>query len=131
VHWPVISDQTGAMPPSASKCVELLREVTKSGISEGSLLRIAESIIPAGLLCYLSTICGPASSLAHERNGAFYLRRNVNWFYPEERASLLVGQQIQQPVWTLVDLSDSLLELGQQWLAADRQSIRRTEDDAL
>jgi len=65
------------------------------------------------------------------REDAFYLRRNVNWFYPEERASLLVGQQIQQPVWTLLDLTDSLLELGQQWLAADRQSIRRTEDDAL
>jgi hypothetical protein len=31
----------------------------------------------------------------------------------------------------LLDLTDSLLELGQQWLAADRQSIRRTEDDAL
>jgi hypothetical protein len=60
-----------------------------------------------------------------------HLRRNVNWFYPEKRASLLVGQQIQQPVWTLLDLTDALLELGQQWLAADRQSIRRTEDDAL
>ena len=86
---------------------------------------------PAGLLCYLSTICRASLNLALDRNGAFYLRRNVNWFYPEERASLLVGQQIQQPVWTLLDLTDSLLELGQHGLAADRQSILRIEDDAL
>jgi hypothetical protein len=69
--------------------------------------------------------------LAHDRNGAFYLQRTVNWFDPEERASLLVGQQIQQPIWTLLDLTDSLLKLGQHGLAPDRQSIRRTENDAL
>src|SRR5260370_33865683 len=86
---------------------------------------------PAGLLRYLSTICGASLNLALDRNGAFYLRRNVNWFYPEECASLLVGQQIQQPVWTLLDLTDSLFELGQQWLACDRQPTRPAADDAL
>src|SRR5260370_38216788 len=84
---------------------------------------------PAGLLRYLSTICGASLNLALDRNGAFYLRRNVNWVYPEECASLLVGQQLQQPVWTLLDLSDSLLELCQQWLAMDRRCVSRPAED--
>jgi len=68
---------------------------------------------------------------SYEVSRKINLRRNVHRLYPEERASLLIGQQIQQAVGTLLDLTDSLLELGQQWLTADRQSIRRTEDDAL
>jgi hypothetical protein len=40
------------------------------------------------------------------------LRHDVHWLDSKQRASLLVGQQIQQSVWTLLHLTDSLLELS-------------------
>jgi len=108
-----VGDQPGAIPPSASNGLYS----TKRRINHLAVLS--------------EYYWGACPNLALNRNDAFYLRRAVNRFYPEERASLLVGQQIQQPVWTLLDLTDSLLELAQHCLAADRQSILRIEDDAL
>ena len=116
------ADQPGAIPPSASNALKLLE--TKFG-KYSTNRRINHSAVLS------EYYCGACLNLAHNRNDAFYLRCAVNRFYPEERASLLVGQQIQQPVWTLLDLADSLLELGQHCLPADRQSILRIEDDAL
>ena len=40
------------------------------------------------------------------------LRHSVHWFDSKQRAVLLVGQQIQQSVWTLLHLTNSLSELG-------------------